>query len=408
MLSDLVRSLVSPDEIYSMLKLKYSLNTQPTGVLSLQSIATMDSYEFCYALLNKVSRSFAMVIQELPEELRHPVCLFYLVLRGLDTVEDDMAYPLEKKLKLLVEFDDKLYEDGFKLTDCGSGDYKVLLEYFYHVVKEFKSLKRPYQETIKDICHKMGVGMAEFCQRKVVTLADYNLYCHYVAGLVGIGLSRLFSDSQLEEKELASQETLSNSMGLFLQKTNIIRDYLEDVNDGRIFWPDEVWKRYAEKIEDFRDRSDSQSRLGCLNWLIHDALSHVPDCLEYLAKLKDPKVFRFCAIPQVMAFATLALLYRNENVFMKVVKIRRGLSAKLMTSITDMNSVNNWFHHFALEVEKLIPPKDEDLQTFQLVQKIKQLTSTSQFVSSTFLTPKKTFGLVAAAGVVAAGLVYAY
>lgn len=27
----------------------------------------------------------------------------------------------------------------------------------------------------------MGAGMAEFCQRPVVTVADYNLYCHYVA-----------------------------------------------------------------------------------------------------------------------------------------------------------------------------------------------------------------------------------
>ena len=27
---------------------------------------------------------------------------------------------------------------------------------------------------------------------QVVTLEDYDLYCHYVAGLVGIGLSNLF------------------------------------------------------------------------------------------------------------------------------------------------------------------------------------------------------------------------
>ena len=26
-------------------------------------------------------------------------------------------------------------------------------------------------------------------------MADYNLYCHYVAGLVGIGLSHLFASS---------------------------------------------------------------------------------------------------------------------------------------------------------------------------------------------------------------------
>lgn len=65
-------------------------------------------------------------------------------------------------------------------------------------------------------------------------------YCHYVAGLVGIGLSRLFSNSGLEDP-LCGQDTLiANSMGLFLQKTNIIRDFLEDLQDGRVFWPKEV------------------------------------------------------------------------------------------------------------------------------------------------------------------------
>lgn len=35
-------------------------------------------------------------------------------------------------------------------------------------------------------------------------------------------------------------------MGLFLQKTNIIRDYLEDYVDGRAFWPQDIWKRHTK------------------------------------------------------------------------------------------------------------------------------------------------------------------
>ena len=66
-------------------------------------------------------------------------------------------------------------------------------------------------------------------------------YCHYVAGLVGIGLSRLFSASELEDKIVGEDTELANSMGLFLQKTNIIRDYLEDNVEGREFWPKEVF-----------------------------------------------------------------------------------------------------------------------------------------------------------------------
>ena len=62
-----------------------------------------------------------------------------------------------------------------------------------------------------------------------------------MAGLVGEGLSRLFACTGYEKQEVADvSKTLANTMGLLLQKTNIIRDYLEDYVDGRAFWPQEV------------------------------------------------------------------------------------------------------------------------------------------------------------------------
>jgi phytoene/squalene synthetase len=66
---------------------------------------------------------------------------------------------------------------------------------------------------------------------------------------VGYGLSRLFHAGGTED--LAS-DSLSNSMGLFLQKINIIRDYLEDINEipkSRMFWPREIWSKYVNKLE---------------------------------------------------------------------------------------------------------------------------------------------------------------
>lgn len=46
-----------------------------------------------YLSLNnsQVSRSFAAVIRQLPKMLVTDIVVFYLVLRGLDTVEDDMT-----------------------------------------------------------------------------------------------------------------------------------------------------------------------------------------------------------------------------------------------------------------------------------------------------------------------------
>ena len=48
-----------------------------------------------------------MVVQQLPNKptrLRDAVCAFYLVLRALDTVEDDMSLSVETKLPILKDF----------------------------------------------------------------------------------------------------------------------------------------------------------------------------------------------------------------------------------------------------------------------------------------------------------------
>jgi hypothetical protein len=48
---------------------------------------------------------------------------------------------------------------------------------------------------------------------------------------------------------------------------------------------------------------------------VTDALRHIPHCLAYMGKLRDRDIFRFCAIPQIMAAGTLALCYNNGGVF---------------------------------------------------------------------------------------------
>jgi len=169
-------------------------------------------------------------------------------------------------------------------------------------------------------------------------------------------LSRLFHASNLESASLVKELHLSDQMGLFLQKTNIIRDYLEDYVDGRAFWPQTIWKKYSQSgdLGYFADQSKAENREAsrqCLNELVTDALELVPDCLMYLSKLTCPEVFRFCAIPQVMAIATLESLYNNLNVFTGVVKIRKGMACKLVLNSSNVTEVHNSFNAFAKSIE---------------------------------------------------------
>jgi len=147
-------------------------------------------------------------------------------------------------------------------------------------------------------------------------------------------------------------------MGLFLQKTNIIRDYLEDINDNRIFWPRAVWSKYAPHLEDFKSNKYSKEAVQCLNDLITNAMQHIPNCLEYMSRLKDPSVFNFCAIPQIMAIATLSLCYANHDVFTSVVKMKREQTNEIILSMNGMHSIFHWYNKFIGDVLAKMDTKD--------------------------------------------------
>ncbi|XP_009378420.2 squalene synthase 2 [Pyrus x bretschneideri] len=340
-----------PDDIYPLLKLKIASRHVE------KQIPAEPHWAFCYTMLQKVSRSFALVIQQLGTELRNAVCIFYLVLRALDTVEDDTSVATDVKVPILLAFHEHIYDPEWHFA-CGTNNYKVLMDEFHHVSTAFLELGKGYQEAIEDITRRMGDGMAKFILKEVETIDDYDEYCHYVAGLVGLGLSKLFHASGKED--LAS-DSLSNSMGLFLQKTNIIRDYLEDINEipkSRMFWPREIWSKYVNKLEDLKSEENSEKAVQCLNDMVTDALIHMEDCLKYMAALRDPAIFKFCAIPQIMAIGTLALCYNNIEVFKGVVKMRRGLTAKVIDRTKSMDDVYGAFFDFASVIKSKVDKND--------------------------------------------------
>ncbi|KAF8757672.1 Squalene/phytoene synthase [Rhizoctonia solani] len=347
-----------------------------------------ESMRKCWEFLDMTSRSFAAVIKELEGDMARMVCMFYLVLRGLDTIEDDMTIPDEKK-QVLIRPDEK--------------DRQLLIE-FDHVIAEMALLKPEYREIITDICQKMQTGMADYAHRTELVqsydphsglpepspylenVAEYDLYCHYVAGLVGEGLSRLFAASGKEVPWLGEQLTLSNSMGLLLQKTNILRDLREDVDQGRYFWPREFWGVYqgSEKSrppkggwhgfstpEDLvravgpvgpvipsGDNTPADRAMFALSSMTLDALRHATDALDYLALLKNQSVFNFCAIPAVMALATLEVCFMNPDVFRKNVKIRKGQAVQLIMKSTNPRDVAYMFRDFARGIHAKTSPAD--------------------------------------------------
>lgn len=198
----------------------------------------------------------------------------------------------------------------------------------------------------------MANGMADYLTKGVETLPEYDEYCYYVAGCVGEGLTRLFAASGLESPQLFERDgrRLSIAMGLFLQKTNITRDYLEDITavNPRMFYPGAIWRKHAKTLISLKEKENRGQALRVLNEMITNAFTHAEDCLTYLERLKDPSVFAFCAIPQTMAIATLTLCYNNGRVFEGEVKIGKGEAVKLMLASNTLGQVLRHFRHYAL------------------------------------------------------------
>ncbi|KAH9847328.1 squalene synthase, partial [Lenzites betulinus] len=331
----------------------------------------------CWEFLDLTSRSFSGVIKELEGDLARVVCLFYLVLRGLDTIEDDMTLPDERKQPVLRAFHKLAFQPGWTFTECGPNekDRQLLVE--WTVVSEELNLLDPrYRDIIIDITEKMATGMADYAHKAattdelyVETIDEYNLYCHYVAGLVGEGLTGFWSASGKEAAWLGQQLELSNSMGTMLQKTNIIRDFREDAEERRFFWPREIWGRevYGKAaggrpaITDLKELyapGNEKQALWVQSGMVVDVLGHACDSLDYLRLLTKQSVFCFCAIPQTMAMATLTLCFMNYDMFQRHIKIRKAEAASLIMRSTNPRDVAYIFRSYARTIHARALPED--------------------------------------------------
>lgn len=285
-----------------------------------------------------------------------------------------MSIPLTTKAPLLHDFHNVIDKDGWTFDGNGPDEKdRELLVQFDNVVTEFLKIKSPYRKIIKDITRRMGQGMAEYQENGmvdyarekkgevdgIITVDDYELYCHHVAGLVGEGLTRLFVESGHANPALLKRPDLHESMGQFLQQTNIIRDVREDFNDTRRFWPKSVWSKYVDNWEDLFKPENRDLAVRCSSGMILLALDRADDCLFYLAGIREQSVFNFAAIPQSMAIATMELCFRNPAIFDRNVKISKGKACRLMlNSSQNVQILYATFRDYARKIHKKNDPRD--------------------------------------------------
>ncbi|PYH48357.1 terpenoid synthase [Aspergillus saccharolyticus JOP 1030-1] len=263
--------------------------------------------------------SLMPVCEYMHPELRLPLCIFYLVLRGLDTIEDDMSIPITTKVPLLRGFGDILDIDGwtFDGNRPSEKDRNLMLN-FDNVISELKRLNPKYQLIIKGVADKMGKGMADFWEKgdtnafRIESIHDYDLYCYDAAVSVGEGVSQMLIEAGFATSEVMKHD---KSVALFFQRVNAIHDVKEDYDDNRQLWPREIWSKYVDTWDDLFKPANRQAALNCASEMVLDALEHAEGSILFCSGITERSAFTCTAMTVLKAVILLQLCLCDEALF---------------------------------------------------------------------------------------------
>jgi farnesyl-diphosphate farnesyltransferase len=218
--------------------------------------------EYLEGFMNTVSRSFAMVTPCFEEPLDVFMSTAYLICRVVDNIED-CKQPFSWQQRRFTEFKQLLQEPTLAqeiLSTWSNQDWAGLnvhqkalmqLEGGLMLWQIYELIPDSYSASISQWALAMASGMEQILdpQQKpsllefdevsvLATEADYNTYCYIVAGTVGrmgteLAINHYHLDSKIAQTLLIGSETC----GRALQKTNIIKDFAEDLKGGKCYLP---------------------------------------------------------------------------------------------------------------------------------------------------------------------------
>ena len=280
--------------------------------------------------LQGVSRTFALTIPQLPEQLRLQVGNAYLLCRITDTIEDEASLTIEQKENLAGEFINVVkgidsaehFATAFfgELTDKTPEAERDLIRNTARVIRLTHSFTLPQRRAIEHCVEEMAIGMIRYQKQQSLNglqdTKELGDYCYYVAGVVGVLLTELFCDySQPMARQREQMLKLAVSFGQGLQMTNILKDIWEDQQRGACWLPRDVFAGCDFLMKDIIAHRDDACYLEGLEQLIAMAVSHLRNALDYtlLVPVGEKGIRRFCLWALGMALLTLRKINKQRN-----------------------------------------------------------------------------------------------
>jgi len=191
-----------------------------------------EDYRYCQEIIKENSKTFYKAFSLLNKEKANAVYAVYAFCRVVDDSIDiynspDRLQRLEKQLK---DF------------EKGNVPNEPLWRALEDVFGKFNMETKPFYEMIEG--QKMDI---EYSQPK--TQKDLLNYCYYVAGTVGNMLLPILASRKINKINVEKIK-----LGEAMQITNILRDIGEDYENGRIYIPVDIMKKYNYTKEDLKNK----------------------------------------------------------------------------------------------------------------------------------------------------------
>ena len=185
----------------------------------------MNPEEYCQEKTARSGSSFYYSFLFLEPQQRKAITALYAFCREVDDVVDECSDPNLARIKL------QWWRDDLDKVFNGTPQHPVN-QALISPIQQFNLPKEHFLEIIDGMEMDLELHRYE-------SFRDLALYCHRVAGVVGLMSAEIFGYKDRKTLKYA------NELGIAFQLTNILRDVKEDASRGRIYIPLDELERFG-------------------------------------------------------------------------------------------------------------------------------------------------------------------
>ena len=198
----------------------------------------MTPEEYCQRKAAASGSSFYYSFLFLPRDQRRAITALYAFCREVDDVVDEAADPGVARAKL------SWWRSEVQAAFGGNPQHPV--------ARALMPVVHAYPISESRLCEIIDGMEMDLDYNRYPDFATLEVYCHRVAGVVGLLSAGIFGYTQPATLDYA------RTLGLALQLTNIIRDVGQDVRRNRIYLPLDELARFGLSSADIIERREDE------------------------------------------------------------------------------------------------------------------------------------------------------